>query len=48
KLSIASAGNLTRNLTVETLEKALLKLLSLDQEKSRAKKRFIKWKGLSK
>ncbi|MGE4283565.1 MAG: diadenylate cyclase CdaA [Clostridia bacterium] len=47
KISFALYGDLTRNLTVETLKKALNKTIQIGREKKR-KKKLISWKGKSK
>lgn len=47
KISIALEGSLTRNLTVETLRKALKKLMLPDQSKKPIHKMF-KWRGMEK
>jgi diadenylate cyclase len=44
RISFALNGDLTRNLTVETLRKALTKTLQTDNEKKNVKK-FLSWKG---
>lgn len=47
KISLALEGTLTRNLTVESLEKALTKILSPEPNQLNSKK-FKLWKGLKK
>ena len=44
RISFALNGDLTRNLTVETLRKALVKTLQTDNEKKNVKK-LLSWKG---
>jgi diadenylate cyclase len=44
KISVALNGDLTRNLTAETLNKALLKTLKPDNDKKNVKK-LLSWKG---
>ncbi|WHH61181.1 diadenylate cyclase CdaA [Petroclostridium sp. X23] len=47
KISFALDGDLTRNLTVETLKKALNKTIQISREKKN-KKKLISWKGKGK
>ncbi len=47
KISLALDGTLTRNLTVESLEKALSKILSPESNELNTKK-FMLWKGMKK
>ena len=47
KISIALEGSLTRNLTVESLRKALNKLLLPDTEEKPIRK-ILKWRGMNK
>lgn len=44
KISVALAGDLTRNLTIETLKKALTKTLQLNRHKKN-KNKLMLWKG---
>jgi diadenylate cyclase len=47
KISVALDGDLTRNLTIETLKKALNKTLQTNRDK-KSKKKLLSWKGKGK
>ena len=47
KISVALEGDLTRNLTVETLKKALNKTLQMNREK-KSRNKLLLWKGKAK